>query len=152
MVIPVPSLILDLFFIPLTLPSTSAFDRDSCFKKTQDLLSNHSISATGPLFFRDAFDSPPYHGVENMTLTLNRCNELCGSKQTWYTGVGPRMTVWLIPILILIANVEPSPLDKGRFLAVLPLLGDPIDSFCSLLHKLVAAFVPSIGGAEPGSS
>jgi hypothetical protein len=138
MVIQVPSLILDLFFILLTLPTASAFDRDSCFKKAQDLLSNYSISATGHLFFRDTFDSPPYNGVENMTLTLNGCNELCGSKQTWYTDIGPRMTVWLIPILLLIANVELSPLDKRRFLAVLHLLGDPIDSFWSLLHKLDA--------------
>lgn len=136
---PVSSLILgSLVLLLVALPLGSAFDRDSCFSETQQLLSNHTLPSTSPYFFRDTFDSPPYNGVDNMTLTLDGCNALCGPKQTWYTDIGPRLTVWLIPVLLLVANVELSPLDKRNFLAVLHLLGDPIDSIWSLLHKLDA--------------
>lgn len=134
----VSSLTLNLFLLIVALPLGSAFDRDSCFQTTQYLLGNQSLSPTSPFFFRDTFDSPPYNGVDNMTLTLDGCNALCGPKHTWYTDVGPRLTIWLIPILLLLANVELSPLDKRNFLAVLHLLGDPIDSIWSLLHKLDA--------------
>jgi hypothetical protein len=134
----VPSLTLNLFLLIVALPLGSAFDRDSCFQKIQYLLGNQSLSPTSPFFFRDTFGGPPYNGVDNMTLTLDGCNKFCGPKQTWYTDVGPRLTIWLIPILLLLANVELSPLDKRNFLAVLHLLGDPIDSIWSLLHKLDA--------------
>lgn len=129
---------LDLFLLLVALPFGSAFHRDGCFQTTQHLLSNQSLSPTSPLFFRDSFDSPPYNGINNMTLTLDGCNALCGPQQTWYIDVGPRLTIWLIPILLLLANVELSPLDKRKFLAILHLLGDPIDCIWSLLHKLDA--------------
>ena len=132
------SLTLSLFLLMVLLPLTFAFNRDSCFLTTQQLLANHSLPPTSPFFFRDTLDGPPYNGDDNMTLTLDGCNALCGSKQTWYTDIGPRLTVWLIPALLLIANVELSPLDKRKFLAILHLLGDPIDSMWSLLHKLDA--------------
>lgn len=44
----------------------------------------------------------------------------------------------MIPVLLLIVNVEVSPLGKRSFLEFLHLLGDPIDSFWSLLHKIDA--------------
>lgn len=141
MTMPVSPLTLELFFLfffIIAIPFGSAFERDECFTKAQKLLSNHSLSPTSPFFFRDTFDSPPYNGIENMTLTLDGCDALCGPKQTWYTDVGPRLTVWLIPVLLLLANVEVGPLAKSNFLAILHLLGDPIDSIWSLLHKLDA--------------
>ena len=128
--------LLNLFLF--TFPFGSAFDRDSCFATAKNLLSNQSLSPNSPFFFRDTFRSPPYNGPENMTLTLEGCNVLCGPKQTWYTDIGPRLTIWLVPILLLLANVELSPIDKRRFLAILHLLGDPTDSIWSLLHKLDA--------------
>ena len=132
----VPSLTLT--FLIVALPLGVAYDRESCFQTTKLLLGNQSLSPTSPFFFRDARDSPPYNGLDNMTLTLDGCNALCDPKQTWYLDVGPRLTVWLLPILLLLANVELSPLDKRNFLAILHLLGDPIDSIWSLLHKLDA--------------
>lgn len=138
MMVLVSSLSLGLSLLIVLFPLGFAFDRDSCFQKTQHLLGNQSLSPTSPFFFRDTLDSPTYSGVDNMTLTLDGCNALCGPEQTWYTDIGSRLTVWLIPTLLLVANVELSPLDKGSFLAVLHLLGDPIDSIWSLLHKLDA--------------
>ena len=119
-----------------TLPVAYTFDRDKCYQQAQWLLGNNTISSQSDLFFRDDFSSPAYSGADNMTLTFKGCNAICGPKQTWYTDVGPRLTIWLIPILLLLANVELSPLDKRNYCAILHLLGDPIDSIWSLLHKL----------------
>ncbi|KAH6667854.1 hypothetical protein B0J14DRAFT_489225 [Halenospora varia] len=74
---------------------------------------------------------------ENLTLTLPGCEQMCGH-QTWYWDLGPRISTWLVPILLLVSNVDLSPLDKRRFMAIIHLVGDPIDSFWSLIHKLDA--------------
>lgn len=136
MTMPVPSLS-RLFFI-VAVPLVSAFDRSGCRERALNLLSNQSLSSTSHFFFRDSFQSPPYNGPDNITLSRIGCNAICGPEQTWYKDIGPRLTVWLIPILLLLANVELSPVDKHNFLAILHLLGDPIDSNWSLLHKLDA--------------
>lgn len=75
---------------------------------------------------------------QDLSLTRVGCEELCGSKRSWYEDIGPRLSVWLIPILLLLSNIELSPLDKRRFLAIIHVMGDPIDSFWSLVHKLDA--------------
>ena len=136
MTILVPSL--PFLFLVVAVPLGAAFDRNGCRYKVLDMLSNQSLSPTTDFFFRDSPHSPLYNGPENITLNLAGCNALCGAEQTWYFDIGPRLTVWLIPVLLLLANVEPSPVDKYNFLAILHLLGDPIDSIWSLLHKLDA--------------
>lgn len=129
---------LTFLFIFVAVSPGSAFDRLSCQHKVLDLLNNQSLSSTSPFIFRASPQSPPYNGPDNLTITLAGCNVFCTPKQTWYFDIGPRLTVWLIPVLLLLANVEPSPVDKYNFLAILHLLGDPIDSIWSLLHKLDA--------------
>jgi hypothetical protein len=110
------------------------FDRDTCYARTKDLI------GAGKLFLNDSVfsQSPKYKpmGLENLTLTLPGCEQICGKKQAWYWDIGPRLSTWLIPILLLVSNVELSPLDKRRFMAIIHLLGDPIDSFWSLIHKI----------------
>ncbi|KAF1993260.1 hypothetical protein P154DRAFT_383358, partial [Amniculicola lignicola CBS 123094] len=71
-------------------------------------------------------------------LTLAGCNEVCGKGSEWYEDVGPRLSTWLIPVFLLISNIEVSPLDKRRYLMLIHLLGDPIHSVWSLLMKLEA--------------
>ena len=133
-----PVSLLAFLLVFFSVPCGLAFSRDGCQKKVLSLLGNQSLSPNSPFFFRDSFQSPPYNGAENLTLNLAGCDALCGPQQTWYTDIGPRLTVWLIPVLLLFANVEPSPVDKYNFQAILHLLGDPIDSIWSLLHKLDA--------------
>lgn len=72
----------------------------------------------------------------NLILTLPGCKKLCGAKQRWYFDIGPRLAVWLLPVLLLISNVDLSPLDKKKFLAIVHLLGDLIDSIWSLIDKI----------------
>jgi len=70
-----------------------------------------------------------------MTVTLEGCATFCG-EGTWYWDAIPRLTTWIIPVLLLLSNIELSPIDKHRFATIIHAVGDPIDSFWSLLHKI----------------
>lgn len=116
---------------------SGGFNRDECRPRALDLL------ASGRMFPNDSaiFIGPggyPMYSPDNITLTLDGCRKICGPKQMFYWDIGPRLSTWLIPILLLISNVELSPLDKRRFMAIIHLLGDPIDSIWSLVHKIDA--------------
>ena len=111
------------------------FDKEQCFLRILELTSNGSLPLNDEVFARDSAGQPMNSPV-NLSLTIVGCNKMCGAKQNWYPDIGPRLSAWLIPILLLIINVELSPLDKRRFLAIVHLLGDPIDSIWSLVNKL----------------
>lgn len=113
----------------------TAFNRQECLARTLRLTSNGSLPLDDEAFFRDPAGQPLSHR-DNLTLTMHGCEKLCGRRHGWYTDIGPRLSAWLIPILLLISNVELSPLDKRKFLAILHLLGDPLDSIWSLIHKI----------------
>ncbi|KAH8724873.1 hypothetical protein GQ44DRAFT_600357, partial [Phaeosphaeriaceae sp. PMI808] len=66
------------------------------------------------------------------------CKAICGADFGWYPDIGPRFATWLIPVFLLLSNMEVSPLDKRRYLMILHLLGDPIDSLFALITKLEA--------------
>ena len=113
------------------------FDRDVCYKRTLDLLHTGLLNKNDDVFHRDDMGLP-MSDEETLTLTRNGCNRLCGPRLNFYKDIGPRLSIWLIPVLLLISNVELSPLDKRRFYAIIHLLGDPIDSIWSLIHKMAA--------------
>ncbi|KAF2184561.1 hypothetical protein K469DRAFT_453935, partial [Zopfia rhizophila CBS 207.26] len=71
-------------------------------------------------------------------LTFRGCKKLCGGGIGWYTDSGPRLNTWIIPVLILISNMDVSPIDKRKYQIILHLLGDPIDSLWSLLTNIEA--------------
>jgi hypothetical protein len=112
-------------------------DRNVCYDLTLNLINNGTLLPDDEVFFRDDGGHPMFH-PDNLTLTLPGCRKLCGPKHGWYTDIGPRLSVWLFPIFLLITNIDLSPLDKRRFLAIFHFLGDPIDSFWSLIHKIDA--------------
>lgn len=113
------------------------YDRHACYRLTLSLLSNATLAHDDDVFFRDAAGLPMSF-AENMTLTFDGCSRICGQKQGWYPDIGPRLSMWLFPVMILISNMELCSLDKRRFLTILHLLGDPIDSIWSMLHKMDA--------------
>jgi hypothetical protein len=47
--------------------------------------------------------------------------------------MGPRLIEWIIPGILLIANVHFAPIGKKRYLMIPHLLGDPIDTMWRLL-------------------
>jgi hypothetical protein len=113
------------------------FNRNSCYGRTLDYLHDGTLARDSEVFFRDE-SGRVLSDDQDPTLTLPGCRALCGESQAWYWDIGPRLTTWLVPILLLISNVELSPLDKRRFFAIIHLIGDPIDSIWSLVHKIDA--------------
>jgi hypothetical protein len=117
-------------FLLLTSP-TLAFDREDCFRRVSAQLHNNISMALDTVLFRKIPAS-----LFNPILTLEGCYELCDKHATIYNDIGPRLATWLIPTLFLLANLQFAPIGKERFLAVVHVLGDPIDSMFSLLSKL----------------
>ena len=115
---------------------TGGFNRVDCYTRTLDLIHNGSLLSNDEVFFRDN-DGQAMSSPDTLTLTLPGCQQLCG-RRAWYWDIGPRLSTWLIPILLLLGNIELSPLGKRRFMALIHLLGDPMDSMWSLLHKIDA--------------
>lgn len=73
------------------------------------VLGNGTITPDSPYFWRKTPDSPPYIDASNMTLTLAGYNAVCGPQQSWYPDVGPQLSAWVIPVLLLLVNVEVGP-------------------------------------------
>jgi hypothetical protein len=117
--------------------SAEGFNRERCYRKVQSMLAEGVLITNDTAFYRD--DGGTIHSTpERPVLTLNKCNALCGAEYGWYVDIGPRLSTWLIPVFLLLSNMEVSPLDKRRYLMIIHLLGDPIDSLWSLLSKLEA--------------
>ena len=116
------------------LNATWGFNRKQCANTTAHWLLTHSASTT-TYFALDPFTNLPMTHPDNVTLTLAGCREFCGG-WTWYWDAGPRVTTWIVPILLLLSNIELTPIDKRRFMTVIHVLGDPIDSLWSLTHKI----------------
>ena len=72
----------------------------------------------------------------NPILTVEGCEAICDSRMGFYPDIAPRLITWLLPVILLIGNMQFAPIGKERFLMVLHLLGDPIHSTWSLLTKL----------------
>ncbi|KAF2682211.1 hypothetical protein K458DRAFT_342637 [Lentithecium fluviatile CBS 122367] len=126
-----------LVFFVLFTNAQNGFNRDVCLKRVRDGLDDGTISRNSSIFLRDE-DGLPMSEPETPFLTIGGCEQVCGKSFGWYRDVGPRLSTWLIPVLLLISNMEVSPLDKRRYLMILHLLGDPIDSLYSLLLKMEA--------------
>lgn len=110
-------------------------DRNVCNNMVIQRLTNGSLSPSDPIFYREGQDilSDP----KNIGLTLPGCQQTCGRRFNFYDDIGPRLTTWLIPVIILIGNMSFAPLGQiFSSLTIIHLLGDPIDSIWSLLTKL----------------
>lgn len=122
----------------LLLSPALAMDRSKCNKDVSAALRNGSITPNDPIFFRQ--DGVPKSHPEDIWLTIGGCEATCGKKFDWYTDIGPRLTIWLVPVIILIGNIQFAVLGKPTsLLTILHVLGDPVDSAWSLLTKLEAS-------------
>ena len=127
-------LILLFFFSPIAV----ALDRSKCNAKVGAALQNGTMSPNDPIFYR--LNGVPKSTPGDIWLTIDGCEAQCGKKFDWYKDLGPRLTIWLIPVIILVGNVQFAVLGKPTsLLTILHLLGDPIDSAWSLLTKLEAS-------------
>ena len=114
--------------------NTSHFDRDQCLSYVVGLQSEPGWSKNTGAYFAGSPDAL-LNGTSNMTLTLRGCEEFCGPR-SFYWDAGPRLVTWIVPVLLLLSNIELSPIDKKRFMTIIHALGDPIDSFWSIMHKI----------------
>ncbi|KAL2044686.1 hypothetical protein N7G274_002460 [Stereocaulon virgatum] len=129
-----PSVLHVLFITARQIALTAAdagFHRQQCYGRVTEILeSNNSSITITPSMFISRSD------LTNPILTLDGCQQLCGSGTGWYPDSGPRLVAWLLPIILLISNMQFAPIGMQRYLLILHLLGDPIDSTWSLLAKL----------------
>ena len=117
----------------------SGYNRGVCYVKILESIRNGTLASDDEAIYRDG-TGRLMNDAKNLALTLTGCKKLCGSKRMWYSDIGPRLTTWLIPTLLLIGNVDLSPLDKRKFLSIVHLLGDPIDSLWSLVDKIGSVY------------
>jgi len=73
------------------------FERDDCRVFTIDLLRREVIVKNNTaLFFVDTATQQTLSGPEDMALTLEGCNAICGPP-TFYIDSGPRFMTWILP-------------------------------------------------------
>jgi len=135
------STLLDL--IPSEFVSKTYFDHQVCIDTVQRYLDWNANSTSSPkppledIFVRD------HNGVlqtqkGNFVLKVPACNILCGNARiNWYEDRGPRIMTWIIPITLMLSNIELSPLDKRRFYTLIQALGDPADVLWSFVQHLM---------------
>ncbi|KAL4880294.1 hypothetical protein BJY04DRAFT_219290 [Aspergillus karnatakaensis] len=117
----------------LFVPSVDAFSKSQCNANVKARLLNSSLLADDDVFYRQS--GRPMLDVNNIRLTLQGCEEQCSAGTSFYDDVGPRLSTWLIPILLLIGNMHMARLGNEKYAALLHFLGDPIDTTWSLLTK-----------------
>ena len=124
--------------------NTSHFDRDQCLSYVVGLQSEPGWSKNTGAYFAGSPDAL-LNGTSNMTLTLRGCEEFFWPR-SFYWDAGPRLVTWIVPVLLLLSNIELSPLEKNkkRFMTIIHALGDPIDSFWSIIHKIYVSARPAL--------
>ena len=120
-----------LYLVVLSPTAVLGFSREYCNKDVSTRLrANESFPVN--YFFGENGRDP-----DNPLLTRLGCEALCGP-QSYYPDIGPRMVSWLLPVFLLVWNIDVSPLDKWRYLEIFHVLGDPIDTLWSLQSKIEA--------------
>lgn len=130
-----PSILFSLLLLAI-LP-VLALHRDKCAADITQKLQNGTIKYNDSIFY--VHNGHIMSDLQNFELTVPGCEAQCGKQFNWYADIGPRLTTWLIPVILLIGNLCLATLGKPNSLfTILHLLGDPIDSLWSLLTKLEA--------------
>ncbi|KAK4445219.1 hypothetical protein QBC34DRAFT_165130 [Podospora aff. communis PSN243] len=114
------------------------FDRDMCVAKYLQKGLECGNSPV-PVFEREPDHSLTSPGVA-MTISIDGCERLCGSAPdtAYYLDAGPRFMTWILPILLLLSNIELTAINKRRLYACVQVLGDPVGTLWSLLDKFQA--------------
>lgn len=137
-------------------PLASAMQRTHCNRAVQEMLANGTITPADSIFHFEG--GRPMSNPANIGLTIDGCRATCGARFDWYDDIGPRLTTWLVPVLVLVGNMFFARLGGGKSaLIILHLLGDPIDTMWSLLtkaeawsrcHSLAARHMPNAAAAH----
>ena len=115
--------------LPIVTANSGGFHREICGPGILTGLQNGTL-VWDPQIFKSIAD------LLNIVLTLPGCQKLCGSGTGWYPDIGPRLVDWFLPVFLLVSNIYFAPIGWERFLAIILILGDPVDSNWSLLDKV----------------
>lgn len=96
------------------------------------------LNRTNPAY---VFQNPDYfysNSTQLPQLTLDGCRELCGPKWGPYPDNGVRLFGWILPLVLLLANISypAAGIGKKRFFLILRIIGDPISTIFSHLMIL----------------
>ncbi|KAF1990705.1 hypothetical protein K402DRAFT_202344 [Aulographum hederae CBS 113979] len=104
------------------------FDRRTCLAVAGTFPPNSSLFL---------FGSTPDHPI----FSLDTCREVCGSSTGWFVDSLPRFNTWLVPLLVLLANLQyPTVRGPKRIRSCVAagahMLADPIYFTFSLLSQV----------------
>jgi hypothetical protein len=117
--------------LPRVLPANSTkFDRGAC------LITLGNYPEDSPIFLFGSTRAQPI-------ISLDSCKQICGSSIGWHSDIFPRLNTWLLPVLVLLANLQlPSVSGRNRywagFTACMDLLANPIGFTLSLYSQAEA--------------
>ncbi|KAF8249218.1 hypothetical protein K440DRAFT_677656 [Wilcoxina mikolae CBS 423.85] len=79
-----------------------------------------------------------FKGKDMKNISLDDCRHECtGFERYEMVDVLERISLWIVPLIVLVGNFQVPPFGSlNTIYSVIHLLGDPIDSICSLLTKL----------------
>lgn len=124
-------------FIP-PVEALRGWNRMICYREIVLMLESGKLSTNDTeIFAMSPREQSLMSDINNIALTTSGCSRLCDSEgPTLYSDSIPRLTQWLLPVLLLIMNM-PFGSSKSQVLAsVMHILGDPIHATWSLLAKV----------------
>src|SRR5689334_14897717 len=107
-------LLLACLFLAICFNHTLAFQKADCNLDTIARLANGSISPVDNVFYRQ--HGVPMSDPSDIIFTLDGCRRTCGAGQSFYADIGPRLSTWLIPILLLLGNMHIAQLGPLKYL------------------------------------
>src|SRR3954471_24514413 len=92
----------------IQLRTVLGWNREQCIATVKETVNSYSSSSVtpNPAWFFSLADP------NNSILTVEGCEVLCDSKMGFYSDSGPRLITWLLPIILLIANMQFAPIGK----------------------------------------
>jgi hypothetical protein len=103
-----------------------------------DTFTPNVTTPTGMVLNRQYFVRREDINATHPVVSFTGCRMLCPPESLWYKDIGQRITMWLLPVVLIIFNYEVTPQDKYKYLELFHLIGDPIDTNLSLLTKAEA--------------
>lgn len=124
-------------FIP-RVAALRGWNRIMCYREIVLMLENGKLLPNDTkIFVMSPRGQSLMSGINNIALTTSGCSRFCDSEgPTLYTDSIPRLTQWLLPVLLLIVNMQFGSSKWQVLVSAMHILGDPIHATWSLLAKV----------------
>ncbi|KAM7198451.1 hypothetical protein V8F20_006212 [Naviculisporaceae sp. PSN 640] len=113
------------------------FERTFCYNNIVEFLNSSNVTSS-PACMRALFIDGASTNLNNPLLTLQGCKAFCGADWGPYPDSASRVFDWVVPIMVLVSNIDLSPVERRVMMGIIHALGDPIDITWSILDKLYA--------------